>query len=116
MRTHGFRKFVDTNMINHKLNSTVRKMLLGQSTELDESYYRPQTDDLLQEYLIVVDALTINEENRLRRENEMLKVSKSEIQQLKEKAQEYESFMARYNPQFELLGKELQELRDKLGL
>jgi hypothetical protein len=29
MRTHGFRKFVNTTMINHKLNNTIRKMLLG---------------------------------------------------------------------------------------
>jgi integrase len=85
MRTHGFRKFVDTTMINHKLNSTIRKMLLGQSTELDESYYRPQPDDLLQEYLIVVDARTINEENRLRRQVRELLVKTDKLDELEQK-------------------------------
>jgi hypothetical protein len=54
-------------MINARINDTIRKMLLGQSTDLDDHYYCPKEDDLLSEYLKVVDALTINEENRLRR-------------------------------------------------
>jgi hypothetical protein len=88
MRTHGFRKFVDTTMINHKLNNTIRKMLLGQSPELDESYYRPQRDDLLQEYLIVVDALTINEENRLRRKIQEITIRTDKLDILEQKMNE----------------------------
>jgi len=38
---------------------------------------------------------------RLKRENEMLKVNKSEIEQLKEQAEKYKSFMSALNPQIE---------------
>jgi predicted nucleic acid-binding Zn-ribbon protein len=62
-------------------------------------------------YLDAIDALTINQENRLRRENEMLKVNKSEIEQLKEKAEKYESFMATFNPQIEAFQREIDSLK-----
>jgi integrase len=66
MRNHGFRKFVETNMIRSKINAEAREMLLGHSIGLGNSYYRPHPDELLQEYLGCVNSLTINEENRLR--------------------------------------------------
>ena len=92
MRSHGFRKFVNTTMINCRIDSSIRNKLLGHSIALDKSYWRPQVNDLLQEYLKCVDALTINEEFRLRRENEMLKVNKLDIQQLKEQVEEFKTF------------------------
>ncbi|MFL6442083.1 MAG: hypothetical protein ACJ702_09015 [Nitrososphaeraceae archaeon] len=66
-RTYGFRKFVNTSFVNARLNDTIRNMLLGHSTDLDNVYYKPKPDDLLQEYLKAADSLTINEENRLHR-------------------------------------------------
>jgi hypothetical protein len=63
----------------------------------------------------VIDALTINDENRLRRENQMLKVNKSEIEQLKEKAQAYESFMATFNPQIEEFQREINNLKLRIN-
>jgi hypothetical protein len=94
-RTHGFRKFVNTTMVNARLNDTIRNMLLGHSTDLDDVYYKPKPDDLLQEYLKVVDMLTINEEHRLRRKVQQLTVRADKL---------------------ELLHNEIQELKDKLGL
>jgi integrase len=89
MRTHGFRKFVNTTMVNAEINTTIRRKLIGHSVKLDESYYRPQTDDfLLQEYLKVVDALTINEENRLRRQVQQLTIEVSEVQQFRKELNE----------------------------
>jgi integrase len=41
-RTHGFRKFVNTTMINIRLNDTIRNMLLGHSIDLDDNYYKPK--------------------------------------------------------------------------
>ncbi len=49
-RTYGFRKFVNTSFVNARLNDTIRNMLLGHSTDLDNVYYKPRPDDLLQEY------------------------------------------------------------------
>jgi integrase len=95
MRTHGFRKFVNTAMVNAKLDFTIRQMLLGHGIGLDENYLRLQPHDLLQEYLKAVDALTINEEHRLRRKVEQLTVRADKL---------------------ELLHNEIQELKNKLGL
>jgi hypothetical protein len=51
-----------------------------QSLGLEKSYYRPTNDKLLNEYLKVIDDLTINDENRLTKQ----------VQALKEKNQEAE--------------------------
>lgn len=83
-KSHGFRKFVITTMINAKINDTIREMLVDHSIELDKNYYRPQEDDLLGEYLKVVDMLTINDENRLRREVQTLKIQKSQLERMED--------------------------------
>jgi hypothetical protein len=82
MRTHGFRKFVNTMMINCRIDSSIRNKLLGHSIGLDKSYWKPQVNDLLQEYLKVVDALTINEEHRLRRQVQQLTQHKDKLEVL----------------------------------
>jgi integrase len=81
-RAHGFRKFVTTNMVRAKLNPEAREMLLGHSIGLSDAYYRPDENELLEEYLKAVDLLTINEENRLRMEVETLRVEKSKVDEL----------------------------------
>ena len=45
----------------------------------------------------------------------MLKVNKSEIEQLKEKAERYESFMATFNPQLEAFQREIDSLKPHLN-
>jgi integrase len=65
-RAHGFRKFTTTNMIRARVNPEIREMLLGHSIGLSGSYYRPDSREMLQEYLKAVDLLTISDENRLR--------------------------------------------------
>ena len=66
-RANGFRKFVTTNMIRSKLNPEAREMLLGHSIALGDNYYRPDSSEILDEYMKAIDLLTINEENRLKR-------------------------------------------------
>jgi hypothetical protein len=48
-------------------------MLLGHKIGLATAYYRPTDEEIYQEYLKAVDLLTINEENRLKIENEQLR-------------------------------------------
>ena len=103
MRSHGFRKFVNTTMINCRIDSSIRNKLLGHSIALDKSYWRPQVNDLLQEYLKCVDALTINEEFRLRRENEMLKVRKDDMEHMKEELQRHRAFRSEIHQQLDEL-------------
>ena len=80
--SHGFRKFATTNMIRAKVNAEAREMLLGHSIGLSDSYYRPDANEILTEYLKAVDLLTINEENRLRRKVEILEVKADKIAEL----------------------------------
>jgi len=76
-RTNGFRKFVNTTMVRCKVDPLIKEMLLGHHTGHEENYYRPEEQDLLNEYLKCVDSLTVNNEFRLQREVETLKVEKS---------------------------------------
>ena len=79
--THAFRKFFETRALEHMKLLNV-KILMGHDTGLERSYYRPTEEELLQDYLNVVDLLTINEENRLRKKVEKLEVEKSQFEAL----------------------------------
>jgi hypothetical protein len=106
-RAHGFRKLVTTNMVRAKVNPEAREMLLGHSIGLNKAYYRPCEDELLEEYLKAVDMLTINEENRLRKQVEYLKIEKSEIEKLRD---EVEGFR-RLKPEMDGLINEFAKLK-----
>jgi signal-transduction protein with cAMP-binding, CBS, and nucleotidyltransferase domain len=99
MESHGFRKFFQTEAIKSGMNPLYSEFLLGHKSGglAIESYLKPTEIDLLEGndkmigYIGVIDALTINEENKLRREVEHYKVKDSqfdslraEIDQLKE--------------------------------
>jgi hypothetical protein len=105
MQAHGFRKFFDTTCTLNGMDGLYVDHVHSSSQELLEG------NDHKLGYVSVIDALTINEENRLRRENEMLKVNKSEIEQLKEKAEQYESFMSKFNPKIEAFQREINSLK-----
>jgi hypothetical protein len=89
---HGFRKFFNSVLVNGNVNHTKKERLMGHDTRLDNSYYKPNSDDLLNSYLTVVNSLTLNEEFRLRQRVEKLEVEKyqfealaSEIEAIKQK-------------------------------
>lgn len=82
-RSNGFRKMVNTAMVKCKVEPLIKEMLLGHHIGLEESYYRPAEEDLLREYLKCIDYLTVNEENRLKKQVETLLIEKSEIQELR---------------------------------
>ena len=85
---HGFRKFVITTMVNNNIKPEIREMLVGHSLGLTSAYYKPTEKEMLSEYLKVVDELTINDENRLKDQNERLKEritrTKNEITDIRE--------------------------------
>jgi len=82
MTCHGLRKFFDTVCIDSNMKHIAKEILMGHKREqgLDRHYYRPTSDKLLNEYLKVVEDLTINDENRLSKQ----------VQELKEKNQDSE--------------------------
>ena len=75
MQCHAFRKIFNTRCIEHNINHSVKETLMGHKSKLglDVHYFRPTDKQLLDEYLKVLDALTVNEENRLKKENKILK-------------------------------------------
>jgi hypothetical protein len=94
-------------MVESGLNDSAREKLLGHSLELNNHYFRPKQDYLLQEYLKAVDSLTIDDSQRLRRENETLKIKKSEIEQLREQVEQYKSMQ----PDLQSLAEEMEKLK-----
>jgi hypothetical protein len=48
MTSPGFRKFAVSDLIRSKVNPEARKMLLGHSIGLSDSYYKPDADEILQ--------------------------------------------------------------------
>lgn len=71
---HGFRKAYTTFTLNGKMDIIKRRMLEGHSIGIDEHYARPSESDLLEEYVNHgLDNLTVSEENKLRRERDVLK-------------------------------------------
>lgn len=79
---HGFRKFWTTQAVNHKMNPEIREMLLGHKIGLASAYYKPSSDDLLDSYMQIIDNVTINEENRLKRKVEKLEIEKSRMDKM----------------------------------
>ena len=94
--SHGFRKFATTNMIRAKVNPGAREMLLGHSIGLSNSYYRPDANEILIEYLKAVGLLTINEENRLRRKVEILEVKADKIAELQQTIDDVKSKLGQH--------------------
>ena len=80
--SHGFRKFWMTQAVKSKMPHEQREMLLGHKIGLASAYYRPSEDDLLDAYLVAVDNLTINEENRLKKKVDELQVKYDKIDAL----------------------------------
>jgi integrase len=80
---HGFRKYFKTKAEQAGMKPINVEGLMGHSVGISDSHYRPTENELLQDYLKAVDALTISEEKHLRHEVEKLKVQNAEIDIMK---------------------------------
>jgi coenzyme F420-reducing hydrogenase delta subunit len=83
--------------MNADVNPSFKKLLMGHSVQLDEVYYDKGSDKsrakLLEEYSKAIDALTINEENRLKKKVEELTVSADQMQQLADQIKKLKSLV-----------------------
>jgi hypothetical protein len=75
---HGFRKYFKTICEQYMKPANV-EILMGHSIGISDSYYRPKESELLNDYLCAVDALTLDEENRLKRQVSELETKQDEI-------------------------------------
>lgn len=85
MANHGFRKYFATTLTKATKNAFMVETLLGHDTGLVGTYNKPTDEDKLAFYLTGVNDLTINEENRLKHQNVILKGQVDDISALKER-------------------------------
>jgi integrase len=88
---HSFRKFMNTAIANAKANPLFKEIMMGHSVKLDNVYYDRDNPEsikaLLGEYLKAVDLLTINEEYRLKQENQQIKHRNKELEEGRDEVQ-----------------------------
>lgn len=79
--THGFRKFFETMLVNTGIHETIIRKLTGHSDNgnLTQLYSKQTQEEMLLEYDKAIDLLTINPENRLKRELKATQEKQDEI-------------------------------------
>ena len=89
MMCHGFRKFFETNAFKAGMDHMYLRRLMGQKSGLEDAYLKLSEEELLEGdsrhigFIGVIDQLTINEENKLRREVETLRVERNSLEELR---------------------------------
>jgi chromosome segregation ATPase len=117
------RKFNLTSLVSADVNPIVKEMLIGHKSSLglDNNYYKPTEQQVLQEYLKAVDLLTIYDENRLKKKVAVLEKNRDEIEILKleqkHKDKEMENQMLHYEMRIDQLEQErLEEKQSDLEM
>ena len=96
MANHGLRKFFETNAFKAGMDHMYLRRLMGQKSGLEDSYLKLSQEELLEGdskhvgYIGIIDQLTINEENRLRRENQELVIKSNKIAEAMTRIEELE--------------------------
>ena len=109
MQIHGLRKFYDTATTQAGVHPLYVEMLLGHDIALKGSYFKPTEKDLLEGngkmlgYIAAIDALTINEENRLKHEVVELKAGISELADKNRRIEELERKQRQFESAFQSL-------------
>ncbi|HEY7109101.1 MAG TPA: tyrosine-type recombinase/integrase [Nitrososphaeraceae archaeon] len=82
--SHGLRSFFVKQLVNANIHDIIIKKLTGHAPgrDMTQLYSKQTEEELLSNYLLAVDNLTINPENRLRRKVQKLEVERTEIQSL----------------------------------
>jgi integrase len=78
----GFRKRCISLFIEAGLNHEIRELIVDHATQLDQNYFRPTQDRVLQEYLKAEPYLTIDPNIRLAQEVQTLRIDKSRMEQM----------------------------------
>ncbi len=80
---HGFRKFYKTRCELAGVKPSIIEVSMGHSLGgVSDSYFRPREEEILEEYLKASDALTINDENCLKMQVEVLAASTKEREEM----------------------------------
>ena len=104
---HGFRKFFKTKAELGGMRPINVETLMGHSTGISDSYYRPTEKELLEDYLKCVDQLGITSESRLQFEVE------EEINQMQERDAMNSDAITALSDQVAKLMQEIQILKQQ---
>lgn len=74
----SFRKYFETKC-QLKMNHNNTMLLMDYSPGELQNYHKPTKNELLDDYIKAVDLLTINDEFRLKRQIEVIKLDKSKL-------------------------------------
>jgi integrase len=118
---HSFRIFAITQMQRAKIDKTIQALLVGHSTGLDKFYYKPQEAEILQEYLKGIDFLTINNENRLKKQIQEFEYKNKENEylikaRLHEREEEIKILKQKFDVFQENMEKRMQQLLLKVDM
>jgi integrase len=108
---HSLRKFFNTALMNSDVAHTFKELMMGHSIKLDDIYYDKDSEKsqqkILLEYMKAIDALTINDEYRLKK-----KIVEYE-KKLKDvpKVEQLESHLANRILEQEAIKKQLENIR-----
>ncbi len=112
---HGFRKWFKTRCEISGMKPINIEMLMNHSVGISDSYYRATENELFDDYLKAIEYLTINSEEKLRREVNRLESHISNVSdvefQLQVKANEIESIKLKY----EQMNSTIQDILNALG-
>jgi hypothetical protein len=70
---HSFRKWFKTKCENAGTKPIVTEILMGHTTGISDSYYRPIEKELAEDYAKAIDSLTVDQSARLAKEIALLK-------------------------------------------
>ena len=129
--THSFRRFWETSVIKEGLSPLYANMLMNHDIGLEKSYFKPTVTDLLEGsdkmcgYIHVMNAVTINDEYRLKKENQELNKNKQDteymikgqLQEMSEQNQILSSKIQEYeeaHKEGRIMSKELAQQRKEM--
>jgi integrase len=99
MANHGLRKFFETNAFKAGMDHMYIRRLMGQKSGLEDSYLKLSEEDLLEGdskhvgFIGIIDQLSIDDKNRLARENQTLRVEKSSWEAMRKELDEIKAML-----------------------
>ncbi len=122
---HAARKFFNTALVNSKVDPKFKELIMGHDMKLDKFYYDENSvesrKEIMLEYMKAVDALTINNEFRLRKqiteaEDKLKNVPKLEQlqEQLAHKIIEQDSLKIQYEKDMKAHDQEMKAVREQV--
>jgi integrase len=117
---HSLRKFFNTALMNSDVAHSFKELLMGHSVKLDDIYYdkdnQSSRQKIVVEYMKAVDALTINEEHRLKRKVDELTIKTRDSDYIiKAKLQEKDEQVKTVTEQLNTMQSQMQALISTLG-